>query len=290
MASSTTTTLAELIPSEIIQEARFAFQSAGIVRPGFCRIADISGVPGKVASFPVYTAATVTKTAAEDTDLTTTNTLDPTEVELTVARRAVRADITDLARASAVRDINMDAGMILGRARAKQVDTDVLAVIGTTHTSSVGATNSTSITPANLMSALLVLEVNEANDGILNLVLHPKQWNHLRDDLVFDTDIATDRSTQGQEAMNTGRVGRIFGANVYVTPRVSTGTDTNAMYLGMLFNAECIGYAVKNIGGNGGLEIQRDSSAALNELVLNYYDSANILRTSGVVLIKSQTY
>lgn len=295
MATSTTTTLAEVINSETIVEARLAFQNDANM-PGLVRIADITGIATKVASFPVYNTVAVSKTA-EGTDQTTTATVDPTDVTLTVARRIVRIDLTDLAAGSWADGTppSQRLGQMIGQARAKQVDTDICAVMTTNYTSSVGATNSTDVSFANVLSAMLTLETNEAN-AQLALVLHPKQFAHLRGDLVIvsGTSATTDRSSQGQEAMNTGKVMNLFGATVIVTPRVGTGTDTNDMYLGFIgYTKEAIGYCVKNVNAEIGLpeiELQRDASASWTEVVHQYYDSTGIIRASGLVLIKSQTY
>jgi hypothetical protein len=295
MALTTTTTIAEIINAETIVEARLAFQNDANM-PGLIRIADITGVRTKVISFPVYNTVAVSKTA-EGTDQTTTATVDPTEVSLTVARRIVRIDITDLAAGCWADGVppSQRLGQMIGQARAKQVDTDICGVMTTNFTSSVGATNSTDLTFANVLSALLTLETNEANAS-LALVLHPKQFTHLRGDLVIvsGTAASTDRSSQAQEAMNTGKVMNLFGATVVVTPRVGTGTDTNDMYLGFIgYTKEAIGYGVKNVNAELGIpeiELQRDASASHTEVVHQYYDSTGIIRASGLVLIKSQTY
>lgn len=295
MAISTTSTLAEIINSETIVEARLAFQNNANL-PGLVRIGDITGIKTKAAAFPVYNAVSVSKTA-EATDQTTTATVDPTDVVLTVARRVVRIDLTDLAEGSWADAVSPSQrlGQMIGMARAKQVDTDICGVMTTNYTSSVGATNSTDVAFSSILSAMLTLEVNEA-DAQLALVLHPKQFNHLRGDLVIvsGTAASTDRSTQAQEVMNTGKALNLFGASVVVTPRVGTGTDTNAMYLGFIgYTKEAIAYAVKNVNAEKGLpdiERQRDASAGLDEVVHNYYDSTGIIRESGLVLVKSQTY
>lgn len=295
MAISTTSTLAEIINSETIVEARLAFQKNANL-PKAVRVADLTGIKTKAASFPVYNTVAVSKTA-EGTDQTTTATVDPTDVVLTVARRIVRIDLTDLAAGSWADSVppSQRLGQLIGQARAKQVDTDILGVMTTNFTSSVGATNSTDLTFANILSALLTLEVNEADQELL-LALHPKQFTHLRGDLVIvsGTAASTDRSSQAQEAMNTGKVMNLFGATAVVTNRVGTGTDSNDMYLGMLgYTKEAIGYAVKNVNQELGLpeiEVQRDASASLSEVVHTYYDSTGIIRASGLVLVKSQTY
>lgn len=288
MGISQTTTAAELIPNEIIQESRLAFQKNATILP-FIRVADISGVPGKAAEFPVHTTAAVTKDSSETTDITTNSAIDPTSVTLTVARRTVRIDVSDLLGASAVENVNVSAGKIMGAARIKQVESDVLGNMTTNYTSSVGATDSTAITPENILSALLTLKVNEADENLL-LAIHPKQEFHLLDDLVVTSSGETDRSSLGMSATMDGGLNQktLFGFRVFSTPRVSTGTNTNDIYLGMAFNGDALGYVVKNIPPV--VELQRDASAAVNEIVMNYYDSSGRLRADGFVEVLSQTY
>jgi len=293
----TSTSLASIINAEAIMEARLAFQQ-DVNLATRVRMADLTGVATKAASFPVFTAASVSKTA-EATDQTTNTTCDPSDVVLTVARRVVKLLPTDLGIASAQENMSVRLGQAIGAARAKQVDTDILGVMTTNYTYAVGATNSTDISVANILSALLTLEIAEANRNLI-LALHPNQWNHLRGDLVLTsatstaTERGTDRSAQGQGVLTSGMLYiPLFGAQVLVTPRVGTGTDTNDIYKGALFNAESLGYAIKNVSAELGLpdiEVQRDASLGAAEYVHNYYDSCGILRATGVVLVKSQTY
>ena len=288
MAETTTTTYAELIPAEIIAESRLAFQKDVNLLP-LVEVADISGVPTATKSFGAHVAATVTKTANETTDNTTTNTMDPTDITLTVARRSVRIDTSDLTVASAAENVNAKAGQIIGKARVKQVEADILGNMTTNWTSSVGATNSTAITPENILSALLFLRTNEADDNLV-LGLHSKQEAHLIDDIVVTTSTGSDQSAIGQDAMVSGSINRrtLFGFTVISTPRISTGTDTNDMYLGLAFNGKEMGYLVKNIPPL--IEFQRDASKATNEIIMNYYDSSGRIRAAAFVLVKSQTY
>jgi len=293
----TSTSLASIINAEAIMEARLAFQQ-DVNLATRVRMADLTGVATKAASFPVFTAASVSKTA-EATDQTTNTTCDPSDVVLTVARRVVKLLPTDLGIASAQENMSVRLGQAIGAARAKQVDTDILGVMTTNYTYAVGATNSTDISVANILSALLTLEIAEANRNLI-LALHPNQWNHLRGDLVLTsatstaTERGTDRSAQGQGVLTSGMLYiPLFGAQVLVTPRVGTGTDTNDIYKGALFNAESLGYAIKNVSAELGLpdiEVQRDASLGAAEYVHNYYDSCGILRATGVVLVKSKTY
>ena len=293
----TSTSLASIINAEAIMEARLAFQQ-DVNLATRVRMADLTGVATKAASFPVFTAAAVSKTA-EATDQTTNTTCDPSDVVLTVARRVVKLLPTDLGIASAQENMSVRLGQAIGAARAKQVDTDILGVMTTNYTYAVGATNSTDISVANILSALLTLEIAEANRNLI-LALHPKQWNHLRGDLVLTsatstaTERGTDRSDQGQGVLTSGMLYiPLFGAQVLVTPRVGTGTATNDIYKGALFNAESLGYAIKNVSAELGIpdiEVQRDASRGAAEYVHNYYDSCGILRATGVVLVKSQTY
>jgi hypothetical protein len=293
----TSTTLASIINSEAIMEARLAFQQNANL-PAVVRVADLTGMPTKAASFPIFTQASVSKTA-EGTDQTTNTTCDPADVALTVARRVIKLTPTDLGIAASQENMSVRLGQAIGNARAKQVDTDILGVMTTNYTYSVGATNSTDISVANILSALLTLEIAEANENLI-LALHPNQWNHLRGDLVLvsatstATERGTDYSDQGRQILTSGKLFLpLFGAMLIVTPRVNTGTATNDIYKGALFNAESIGYAVKNVSAEMGIsdiELQRDASLGATEYVHNYYDSCGIIRATGIVLVKSQTY
>lgn len=286
MAESTSTTLTELIPNEVLQESRLAFQKNAGILP-LVQTADLSNRPGTTAEFPVHVVATVTKPANETTDVTTSSTMDPTSVTQTVVRRTAHIDLADLARESTVEDVNVTAGRLIGNARIKQVETDILANMTTNYTSSVGATNSTAITPEQILSALLTLKNNEANENLV-LAISPNQEFHLLDDLVVTSSSDTDRSAEGMAATRDGVIKDLYGIRVLSTPRVSTGTDTNDIYLGMLFNSKELGYTVKNIPPL--IEFERDATKALTEIVMNYYDSSGRIRAAAFVLVKSQTY
>lgn len=301
MANETTlSNIASIVNTEAIMEARLAFQqNVNLVNE--VRMADLTGIATAAASFPFFINPAIAKTA-EGTDQTTNATITPTDVVLTVARRVCKVLPTDLGFAASQENLSARLGQLIGASRAKQVDTDILGVMTTNFTSSVGTTNSTVITIANILTALLTLEGNESNQNLI-LALHPKQWNHLRGDIVVtsatstanDPRRLTDSSNQGQDVMNSGLLSiPLFGARVFVTPRVATGTSTNDMYLGILGNfKEALGYAVKNVNSEVGvaeIELQRDASLGATEFVHNYYDSTGIIRATGLVLIKSQTY
>lgn len=297
MSNETTkTTLASVINPEVILEARLAFQK-DVNLMNECWVADLTGKPSGAASFPVFNTVSVSKTG-EGTDQTTNAAVTPTDVVCTVARRIVKITATDLGLASSLENMNVRIGQLIGAARAKQVDTDILAVMTTNYTSSVGATNSTDVSISNLMSALLVLEGNEADSNLI-LALHPKQWNHVRGDFVLTSPATTASNMSGdtaqaQQALSGGLLSiPLLGARVLVTPRVATGTDTNDMYLGILGDFRSIGYALKNCGAGLGIpeiELQRDASLGATEYVHNYYDSTGVVRAAGLVLVKSQTY
>lgn len=292
MAETTVSTLGKLVPTEVLQEARLAFQKSADIVP-LVNVADISGVPGATADFPIHTTVAVTVPGSETTDVTTNSAIQPTFATLTVARRTVRVDISDLSQAAARAGFtpNEMAGRLIGQARAKKVETDILACMTTNYTSSVGSTSSTTIAMENVLASKLKLKNNEADDNLV-LSLHANQEAHLLDDIVVTSSSDSDRSQIAQDAQVSGSIDKktLLGFRVVSSMRVSTGTDTNDIYLGMAFNGLELGYAVKNIGDNGGLEIQRDASKGLNEVVMNYYDSAGRIRAAAFVLVKSQTY
>lgn len=297
---TTSSNIASIVNTEAIMEARLAFQQ-NVNLVSEVRLSDLTGIATTAASFPFFINPVISKTA-EGTDQTTNATITPTDVVLTVARRVCKILPTDLGFASSTENLSQRLGQLIGAARAKQVDTDILGLATTNYTSSVGATNVTTLSIANILSALLTLEGNESNQNLI-LALHPKQWNSLRGDIVIvsatttanDPRRLTDNSSQGQSVMNSGMLTvPLFGARVLVTPRVGTGTSTNDMYLGMLGNfRESVGYAIKNVNSEMGIpdiELQRDASLGATEFVHNYYDSTGIIRASGLVIVKSQTY
>jgi len=291
MAITGSSDLGKLIPSEVLQEARLAFQSNADVLP-LINISDLSGKPGKTADFPIYNTVAVTTPSNETTDVTTNSAITPTFATLTVRRQTARVDISDLAQESVSGEApSVTAGRLIGMARIKAVETHILGNIATNWTSSVGATNSTAISPENILSALLTLKKNEANQNLV-LAINASQEFHLLDDVVVSSSAGSDRSALGQSAMDDGGLQKksLFGFRVCVTERISTGTDTNSINLGLAFNGQEMAYAVKNIGANGGLEVQRDASAGLVEVVCNYYDSSGKVRAAAFVLVKSQTY
>jgi len=295
MAGETnSTTLGSIINSEMILAARNAFiESNNLVRETWFK--DLTGVPTAAASYPVFNSVVITKPAAETTDVTTKTAITPTDVVLTVARRTARVDQGDLAAASATENMSAKIGQLIGEARAEQVDTDILGVMTTNYTSSVGATDSTDVSFANLTAAILIVEGNKVPKNLI-LGLHIKQWDHLRNDLiVISGGAATDRSAQGQQALTTGLLNiPVLGARLMASALISTGTDTNDMYLGILGNFEQgIGYAVKNASSEVGkpeVELNDVPSEGLTQYVHNYYDSAGIVRPQALVLVKSQTY
>lgn len=291
MADTDRAALGKLVPTEMLQEARLAFQKNADVLP-LINVSDLSGQPGVTADFPLHIVAGITTPGSETTDVTTNSVIQPTFATLTVRRQTARVDISDLAQHSVSGEApSVTAGRLIGNARIKAVETHVLANIASTWTSSVGATNSTALKPEDILSALLTLKKNEANENLM-LAINASQEFHLLDDIVVTSSGASDRSDLGQSSMSDGGLSKkkMFGFDVCVSERISTATDGNDIYLGLACNAKELGYAVKNIGANGGLEVQRDASKATNEVVMNYYDSSGKIRASAFVLVKSQTY
>lgn len=288
MAITETSSLGKLIPSEVVQEARLAFQKDAEILP-LINVADLSGKPGKTVDFPIHTTVAITSPGNETTDVTTNSVIQPTFATLTLRRQTARVDVSDLAQESVSGEApSVTAGRLIGKARIKAVETHVLANMTTNYTSSVGATNSTAITPENILSALLTLKKNEANENLV-LAIHPQQEYHLLDDIVVTSLSKSDLSDVGQSAMVDGGLSKksLFGFTVVPTMRVSTGTNTNDIYLGMAFNGKELGYGVKNIPP--AIEFQRDASSALSEVVMNYYDSSGRIRAAAFVLVMSQT-
>lgn len=302
-----TTSGAELILDELLKDVANAFSARSIffgnLGRGLINVGNISGMPTKSFEAVSYTALSITSMAAETTDLTTKSDPAPASTTLTVARKACRVDISDLLEASVPRDLNSDVGAAIAAAYAEQVDTDILGVMTTNHTSSVGATNASANTPEQLLSALMTLSSNKATANGVWGALHPKQIYHIKDDLLPVARVTTTTQTAGdllmgpQFAMNPYGPWDYAGIELYESPLVGTGTDGNDIYCGIVAakgagpngSGAAIAYAIKEIP-NKLLRFQEDISAGTTEVVLNYYDSAAMTRVDGVVLVKSSTY
>jgi len=275
--------ITELIP-EITLEAEFIFKNKALGQQ-LVDVKNISGQPGTIVEFPIFTEVSGSASPAENA-APTSHQMDLTMPTLTVARRAINVHLSDLAEISASGNIVADIGHAMGMAKAKQDDVAIFSVLtGTTnYATSAGATNAaTSIT--NIMDGLNLLELNEVEDDLVG-VLHPFQYKSIRSAL---TPVANDDGisvAQASQSLGGRMVSQLFGAQWFVTNRISSGTVgvTANVYGGLLFTKKAIGYATKS--KINGIEPDRSAETALTKLVWNYFDKAGVIRPDGVCKIQ----
>lgn len=280
---TTTTSVTELIP-EITLGVDYIYQAGSLGR-SLVNFREVSGIPGNVVEFPIYTEIAAS-TAAGETATPTSHQMDLTMASLTLAKRSVYVGLGDLAKKSMTDP--MSIGENMGKAMVKAIDTSIFGVVTTTdYSTSAGSTDQT-MTLTYVLNGINLLEVNEV-DLPVNVVLAPVQFKGIRLGL---TPVANDDTVTGALSDTVGASGLLstaFGANWYVSPRIGTRTvdATGSCNSGLIFDSKAIGYGFSWLFEAGVEGIRSDE--ALTKLLLNWADSAGIVNASGVCTIYTTT-
>ncbi len=286
---SATANVTELIP-EITLEVDYIYQANALGRQ-LVTTKDVSGTPGVAVEFPIFTEVSGSASVSE-TGTPTSHQMDLSMATLTVARRSVYTLIGDLARYSSSGDLVSAVGRAMGMAQAKMVDERIFQILsGTTNFgTSAGATDGT-LTITHVLAALLLLEKQEISE-IPRAVLHPHTFGNVPRTAL--TPIANDDAiavSAGEEMTKNASLGRQFGIDWFTSPRCGSKTvDSEAdVYEGLLFVQSAIGYGVKTVVG--GVEQNRQAPEAATGLIMNWFDSAGVIRPSsvGVASLYSQS-
>lgn len=257
MANETTTTqLSELLPS-IVAEAMFQAQEQSIMR-NLVKNYNLPLGNGKTITVPkwdaVSAAALTEGTAVANTALNTTS------ATLTVAEVGVMATITDMARRTSATNVIADAGMLMGRAIAKKMDQDLMALFDGFSTS-VG-TDSAALTAAKFYEAAAKLRANEVAGDEIYAVLHPHVAYDLKSNITsaFANSNANDLAN---EALRTGYIGTIAGIQVFENAAMAN-TGVAGDYKGAIFHKNALGLAtLQDIN----IEVERDAAMRGDKLV-----------------------
>lgn len=287
MAYTTTTTLTELIP-EITEAAAFIYQDKAIAK-SLIKYKDVSGEPGLTVEFPRFTEVAGDTAFTNDYDSPTSHAMDTSGMPtVTIARRSVFVLLPDTVK-KAINGYDVAGiGKAMAMAQAKQDDAAIFGVVtGTTNwTTGTGATNA-AFSLGYLKDGVLLLEENEVDD-VLACVLHPKGVDAVRDELTAVTSDTTDSSLhqtqQGSEMLRRGFVGELYGAEIFKSNRIGSGTvtATTEVYNSLLFPiGEGIGYAWSSLEVDG-IEFERNAEAAATKMIINYMDSADVVYASAV--------
>ena len=288
MASGYTisSSLAELIP-EITLAAEYIYQDKALGR-SLVKARDITGIPGSTVEFPRWTEVAGDTAFTNEYDSPTSHAMDLSMPTLTVVRRAVFVLLSDMAKAAATANV-ADIGKAMAMAKVKQDDALMFGVLtGTTNwTTGTGATNA-AFSVEYVKDGILLLEKNEVDDQFV-IVVHPHQYDAIRDQL---TPVANDNGIsvpQAGEMMRSAFVSTLFGANWFKSNRIGSGTVTATanVYNGLLFPlGEGIGYGYRALEVDG-VEAERDAEAASTKLIWNYADSAGVVYASAVCKLYS---
>ncbi len=275
---SAVTDVAELIP-EITLEVDYIYQANSLGRQ-LVSVKDISGSLGVTVEFPIFTevagSASVGETAAPDS-----HQMNLSMATLTVAKRSVYTILGDLAVSATEGDLVTGVGKAMGMAQAKMVDARIFQILsGTTDFgTSPDATDGT-LTITHVLAALLLLEKQEISETP-RAVLHPHTFG--KGPRTALTPIANDDSiavSAGEEMSKNASLGRQFGVDWFTTPRCGSKTvDATAdVYEGLLFVQSAIGYGLKVVVD--GVEPDREASKAITGLIINWFDTAGVIRNS----------
>lgn len=285
---TTSTSVAELVP-EITEQVDYIFQNQSLGR-ALVTVKDVSSIPGKIVEFPEFTEVAAS-TAANETSTPDSHAMDLSMPYLTIAKRAVLVQLGDLANKSMSASA-ADIGYAMGMAMVKAIDTSIFGVITTTnYSTSAGATNAV-LSFTHCLNALNKLEINEV-DTLINLVVHPLQYATVRANLL---PVAASTGTVDikipnpvSDAVALRGVSNAVGMNWYVSARVGTRTvdATASCYSGLVFSPKGIGFAFAWLY-TPGIEVIRGTEAVSN-MILNWGDSAGVIKAAGVCTLYSST-
>ena len=247
----TTTSLNDLQPT-IIAEAMFQAEERAVVRGLVKQYAkqDGTGLTINVPKYPAVAAADLT----EGTDMANTALASGT-AQLTVKEVGVKHMVTDLAARTSSSGVIADAGMVMGRAIAKKIDTDLIGLFDGFSTSIGSAVTAPTVALVNQGIVLLEEQGLERED--MALVLHPRIIHDLT---LAITNTFNPNSEWAAGIMSRGFVGLLNGVPVYRSGNI---TDTSGVSKGAIFHRDAIGMAMQR---EMSIEPERDASMRATEL------------------------
>lgn len=279
------TNITELIP-EITLQAEFIYQDRAI-GPQLVTVNNRNGSPGLTVEFPRWTEV-VGSTAVAETGTPDSHQMDLTMPTITMARRSVYVILGDVAKKASAQAVIEDVGRAMGMAKAKQDDALIFGVVtGTTNwTTATGATNA-ALSISHVLDGILLLEKNEVDD-VLYCVVHPHQYDNIRDELTPVASTTISGVEQANQILRDSFISTLYGAQWFKTNRIGSGTVTSTanVYNGLLFARRGIGYAWSWLE-TPNVEVERDAAGAMTKLVMNYIDSAGVIYDSAVCKLYS---
>ena len=256
--------------------------------PQFLNFGTLNGTGSSALQVPVVGLAGTDLMAAVGDGTSVSNTsITSSAATLTIARQALRYDITDLA--SLTDPLAAGAGVgIEGLANSMAIAfgmrlTQMITALSSGLSQSVGTTT-VALSVSTFFDAIYKLQL-QSNDGEFAAVLAPQQVNHLINSLRSETGPGQYvAATQDQiAAKGQGFRGMLFGVSLYTSSTVPTA-NAGADRLGMMVSTGCIGYATGSpmpIQGAGAIilpagsqvvvELERDAASGLTKVVGNSF-------------------
>lgn len=269
-------------------QAKLADKASLWRHPAISYFGTLAGSGSSALQVPVVgLAGTDVMASVADGSSVANTSITASAATITIARQALRYDLTDLAKLTNPIAGGMGVG-IEGLAEsivtgAEMRFTSMICGLASGISTSVGSTG-VDLSVATFYSAIYSLQLT-ANDPVFMAVLHPQQINDLMNSLRSEAGPGQYlAATQDQvNAKGPGYRGSLFGVDLFSSTKIPTA-NAGADYAGMMFSKGFAGYADGTpapVQGAGGLilpagtpivvELERDASAALTKIVGSYY-------------------
>ena len=256
--------------------------------PQFLNFGSLNGTGSSALQVPVVgLAGTDLMAAIGDGSPVANTSITSSAATITIARQALRYDITDLA--SLTDPLASGAGVgIEGLANSMAIAfgmrlTQMITALSSGLSQSVGTTT-VALSVSTFFDAIYKLQL-QSNDGEFAAVLAPQQINHLINSLRSETGPGQYvAATQDQiAAKGQGFRGMLFGVSLYTSSTVPTA-NAGADRLGMMTATGAIGYATGSpmpIQGAGAIilpagsqvvvELERDAASGITRVIGNSF-------------------
>jgi hypothetical protein len=254
MAETTTTTLTELVNTEVISRMILEYAHAAVVATPLFKLYDIRNEATKTVAVAQWVADAAADIANETTSLTA-ETMETTDVtaaaaDMGILREVSRNALQDSIVGRQLLDrIVQDAGRLLAIA----LEDDAVALFGSLATT-VGSTG-VNLSLANMAEALAAIRSNNIQaPGGAAFVLHTQQAADYQTALLASTSTTVNSfAMMSQGSLNSNYLGQFGGADIYTTSLCDTA-NAGADRVGACFvrgddpaNAgwECFGLVLK---------------------------------------------
>jgi hypothetical protein len=275
--------------------------------PQFTNFGTLNGSGSSALQVPVVGLAGTDLMAAVGDGSSVSNTsITSSAATITIARQALRYDITDLA--SLTDPLASGAGVgVEGLANSMAIAfgmrlTQMITALSSGLSQSVGSTT-VALSVSTFFDAIYKLQL-QSNDGEFAAILAPQQINHLINSLRSETGPGQYvAATQDQiAARGQGYRGMLFGVALHTSSTVPFA-NASADRLGLMVASGCIGYATGTpapVQGAGGIiipagsqvvvELERDGAAGITRVIGNAFAGvAEIQDLKGVGILSKAT-